>query len=135
MKNSSLYTNAHLIVAAIRVLEHRRTAPPSVTEICELLSLSVEQGGYLCRKLCDLEIVAPVPGAYEDRFVVADHLKIESIPRDVSGDELQQELERFKRSQRDHTTRIEAIKASQAEKKKSLFAEMEEKLRKEFEKR
>ena len=135
MKKSNFYTNAHLVVAAIRILEHRHSAPPSVAEICEMLSLSMEQGGYICRKLRDLEIVAPVPGAYEDRFVVADHLKIESIPRDAPNDELQQELERFKRSQKDHATKIEALKASQAEKKKSLFAEMEEKLRKEFDKR
>ena len=30
MKASDLYTNAHLIVSAIRILEHRKSAPPSV---------------------------------------------------------------------------------------------------------
>lgn len=135
MKKSNLYRDAHLVVAAIRILENRHSAPPAITEICELLSLSLEQGGYICRKLCDLEIVRTVPGAYQDRLVIADHLKIESIPRDAHTDDLQQELERFKRLQKDQAHRIEAIKTSQAEKKKTLFAEMEEKLRKELEKR
>jgi hypothetical protein len=134
-QKTNLYTEAHLFVSAIRVLEHRHAAPPSVEAVCELLALSVEQGRYLCRKLIELGIVGTVAGAYQDRLVILDHTLLESIPRETRPDELQQELEKFQRSQMDRAQKVEAIKAAQVEKKKTLFAEMEKKLREELDKR
>lgn len=135
MKRTSLYDNAHLVVAAIRILEHRHSAPPTVEEVCGLLSLSVEQGGYICRKLGALDVIHTVAGAYQDRLVISDHTKIESIPKDAAPDELRKEIEKFQRTQRDQNDKIKAIQAAQKKKKKTLFAEMEEKLKKELDKR
>lgn len=134
-QTANLYSDAHLFVSAIRVLEHRQSAPPSVEAVCELLTFSIEQGRRLCRKLCELGIVGTVPGAYEDRLVILDHRSLESIPREEQSDPLQQELEKFQRSQVDRAQKVEAIKAAQEEKKKSLFAEMEKKLKKELDRR
>lgn len=132
---ANLYSDAHLFVSAIRVLEHRCSAPPSVEAVCELLAFSIEQGRHLSRKLCELGVVDTVAGAYEDRLVILNHSALESIPRETQDDPLKQELEKFQRSQKDHAQKVEAIKAAQEEKKKSLFAEMEKKLKKELDRR
>jgi hypothetical protein len=47
MQNSDLYSHAHLIVAAIRVLSHQNAKPPSVDEVSRALSFSLEQGNLI----------------------------------------------------------------------------------------
>jgi hypothetical protein len=130
----NLYADAHLFISAIRIIEHRKSTPPSVEAVCDLLDLSIEQGRYLCRKLFEIGVIDTVAGAYQDCLVILDHTKLESIPKQDQSDELQQELEKFQRSQKDQVQKVEAIKAAQAEKKKTLFAEMEKKLKKELDK-
>ena len=51
MKKEDLYASAHLFVAGIRVFEHTRSKQPTVEDLCKLLSLSPEQGNYICKKL------------------------------------------------------------------------------------
>ena len=129
MTSIDFYAEAHLTVSAIRVLEYRHTRPPSVDEVCEMLSFSLEKGNRLCRKLLDLGIVSLVQGAYGDRLSIQDHLKLEEIPRGESENRLREELERFQ-AQRNHITeKVESIRTEQADKKRSLFAELEKQLK------
>ena len=94
-----------------------------------MLSFSLEKGNRLCRKLLDLGIVSLVQGAYGDRLSIQDHLKLEEIPRGESENRLREELERFQ-AQRNHITeKVESIRTEQADKKRSLFAELEKQLK------
>ena len=79
MTAKDLYSEAHLVVAAIRILEHQKKTPPSIEDICTALSLSVEQGNFLCRKLEMMEIIKVVEGAFGTRLFILNHLKIEEI--------------------------------------------------------
>ena len=130
MQHSDLYSNAHLMVAAIRIFTHKNSKHPSLDEICKALAFSLEQGNLICKKLKDLGIIDVVEGAFEYQLFIKDHLKIEEIPRDKKEDKLEEALKKFKDSKKDFSKKIESFQAKQAEKQKALFAELEEKLKK-----
>lgn len=134
-KSQDLYTAAHLFVSAIRVYEHQMNTPPTIDDISQILVMSIERSSYICRKLKELGVVDSVEVSYDNRLFVRDHLKIEEIPREADGTELEAELQKFKESQKALTEKIETIQAQQAQKKKDLFAEMEKKLKQELDKK
>jgi hypothetical protein len=129
MTEHNEYNDAHLMVAAIRVLEHQKKAPPSLDAVCRLLSFSAEHGHLVCRKLQALEIIKRVEGAFGTRLYLVDHQKIEEIPKDEAPDKLAEALEAFQASRSDFSKKIESFKAQQEAKKKDLFADIEKKLK------
>ena len=130
MTEHTLYNDAHLMVAAIRILEHQTKAPPSLDSVCKCLAFSAEHGNLICRKLQALEIIKLVEGAFGTRLYIVDHLKIEELPRDEGPDKLAEALEAFQASRSDFSKKIESFKAEQEAKKKDLFADIEKKLKK-----
>ena len=76
MKKTDFYSNAHLVVAAIRIHAHQNAAFPTINEVCRTLSFSMEQGNYICKKLIGMGIIEVVEGAYETRLFIKNHLKI-----------------------------------------------------------
>ncbi|RLC14280.1 MAG: hypothetical protein DRI57_14735 [Deltaproteobacteria bacterium] len=132
MQNNDFYTTTHLLVAAIRLLEHQNGANPSVEQVCHALSLSVEQGYLICNKLSEIEIIEMVmkEDTLGTRLFIQDHLKIEEIPRGEQGTSLQEEVEKFQNTKKEFEQKIEAFQAEKAERQKNLFAEIESKLKK-----
>lgn len=131
----SLYESAHLFVAAVRLLAHKDQSPPDIDQVCDMLNLSQERGGFICRRLEDIGAVEVVKGAYGLRLFVRDHMRIEDIPKEDAPDRLQNELHKFQTTQKNVASRIASMQADQKKKKKSLFEEMEKKLRAEIEKK
>jgi uncharacterized protein YlxW (UPF0749 family) len=134
-KSKNLYTTAHLFVSAIRVWEYQNDTPPALEEISHMLAMSIERTNYVCRKLKEMGIVDSVEGSFGNRLFIRDHLKIEEIPREDDESKLEEELKKFKESQKGLSQKIETIQAKQAQKKKDLFAEMEKKLKHELDKK
>ena len=134
-RSKNLYTTAHLFVSAIRVWEYQNDTPPALEEISHMLAMSIERSNYICRKLEEMGIVDNVEGSFGNRLFIRDHLKIEEIPREDDENKLEQELKKFKESQKGLSQKIESIQAKQAQKKKDLFAEMEKKLKQELDKK
>ncbi len=132
MQNNDFYTTTHLLVAAIRLLEHQNGANPSVEQVCHALSLSVEQGYLICNKLSEIEIIEMVmkEDTLGTRLFIQDHLRIEEIPRGEQGTSLQEEVEKFQNTKKEFEQKIEAFQAEKAERQKNLFAEIESKLKK-----
>jgi hypothetical protein len=130
MQNSDFYSNAHLFVAAIRVLTHQNSTPPSIDQVCRTISFSLEQGNFICKKLKKVGIVDVVEGAFGTRLFIKNHLKIEEIPKGKKEDKLEESLKVFQNSRKDFTQKIESFQAKQAKKQKDLFAELEKKLKK-----
>jgi len=129
------YSQAHLMVAAIRVFEHKNSRPPTIEELCQTIGFSIEKGNFICRKLEELDIIEAVEGSYGARLFVRDHLKIEDIPRGESESNFEEELKKFQDNRKALSQKIETFQAEQKQKKKDLFAEMEKKLKKELEKK
>ena len=135
MKATVLYKNAHLFVAAVRVLEHQNSAPPAIEDVCGLLSISVEQGSYISRKLKEYEVIEMVESAYGPRLFIKDHLKLEEIPTEEQEDRLGEALKEFQTSRQQHSNKVAAIQKTQQEKKKSLFADLEKQLKEKLNKK
>ena len=134
-KADDFYSSAHLTVAAIRVCEHLHSAPPSLEDICDTLSFSIEKGSLILRKLKELDIIDVVKGSYGDRFFIRNHLKLEDIARGQDENKLEEELIKFQDTQKALSQKVESFKAEQAQKQKDLFSEMEKKLKAELEKK
>jgi hypothetical protein len=135
MKHEDLYTNAHIFVAGIRVCEYRESAQPSIEVVCQLLGYSLEQGNFVCKKLIESGAIEMVEGAFGTRLFIKDHLKIEEIPGKENESDLEEEVKKFQESKKEFTQKIESIQAAQAEKKKSLFADVEKKFKEQIEKK
>ncbi|KPJ75567.1 MAG: hypothetical protein AMJ54_14610 [Deltaproteobacteria bacterium SG8_13] len=134
MKKTDLYSHAHAFIAGIRVCEFRKAGQPTVDDVCNLLSMSTEQGHHICNKLAELDVIECVEGAFGIRVFIRDHLKLEEIPRGETGSSMEDELKKFQDSKKEFSKKIESIQAAQAEKKKSLFAEVEKKLKEQMDK-
>lgn len=129
MKKNNFYTSAHLVVAAIRIHEHGYAGPPTIDNICETLSISLEEGNRLCHKLSELQIIEVLEKSGETRVFVKNHLNIEEIPNQPETGGLQSELDQFKKSRETQIKKIQSIQSEQAEKKKKLHEELEQKLK------
>ena len=135
VKAETLYKNGYLFVAAVRVLENRKSAPPSIEDVCEMLAISLEQGSYICRKLKEHQVVEMVESAYGPRLFIKDHLRLEEIPSAEQEDRLGEALKEFQTSRQQHSSKIAAIQKTQQEKKKNLFADLEKQLKKNLNKK
>jgi hypothetical protein len=129
------YSQAHLVVAAIRIFKHLNSRPPSIDDLCQTVNFSIEKGNFICRKLEELEIVEAVDGSYGTRLFVRDHLKIEDIPRGETDNKFEDELKKFQDNRKTFSKKMETFQAQQKQKKKDLFAEMEKKLKEEMDKK
>jgi hypothetical protein len=128
------YTEAHLLVAAIRVLEHQKKQPPTVEEASAMISISPEAGYALCRRLKEKGIVRTVEGAFGWKLFVEDHLQIEELPRGEKKYDLAQELAAFQKKQQEKSKTVEAIQEELARKRNEKFAEIEARFKKELKK-
>jgi DNA-binding MarR family transcriptional regulator len=124
------YQEGHLFVAAIRVLEHKNSAPPALKEIAEMLGYSTEQAGLISRRLEEDGIVKMVESAFGDRWGVEDHLKLEELAQEAAVNQMDEALQQFKAEKSKMTQKIESIKEQQARKQKDLFSELNKQLKK-----
>lgn len=134
-RRSDLYTEAHLLVAAIRLFEHTHARPATIEDLCPMLAFSTEHGGIICRRLEELGVLESVQGSFGARLFLRDHRKLEDIPRGEVGRTLEDEVKKFQNLQRNLTQKIESLTSEHTGKKKTLFAEMEKKLKEEIEKK
>jgi hypothetical protein len=129
MPHLSLYEYAHLVVSAIRVLEHRLSAPPALEDVSELLGVSIEETNRLCRKFRDLEVIEMMEKSDSTRLFVKDHRKIEQISDQPEESRLEAELRKFKQARQAQGVDLDSVKTEQADKKKKLHQELEQKLK------
>jgi len=123
------YDEAQLFVAAIRMLTHRQSSPPSVEEVSESLLLTAEWGHAVCRKLEKQQIIKVSATPFSTKLFIADHLKIEEFSKKEETKGLNKEIEKFQASRQNMDKKVEAIQAELAEKKKNMFAELEKSLK------
>lgn len=132
MESKTFYAKAHLFVAAVRLLEYKEASPPSLHRICNFLSISLEEGNRLCRKLKDLSAIDIIEKGDEARIFIIDHKKLEEIPVQEDISKIESELMKFKKTKEDQKKKIEMIQAEQAEKKKKLHEDLEKILKKQL---
>ncbi len=128
-----LYTEAHLFVAAIRILSHTKKTAPALDHVCRHLAMSLERGEYILRRLKKEDIIEVVEQPHGDRLFIKAHLNIEIFKHAPSQSELDKALEEFKSEKQSFSKKIKSIQADQIQKKKDLFAQLDHQLKKEAE--
>jgi hypothetical protein len=131
-REHDFYQEAHLFVAAVRILAYqRKNTPPAVEDICRLLSFSTEWGAMMCRRLEKLGVVDTITDSFQTRVFVADHRRLEEIPRQEqeASANFGRDLDKFREKKKSLTGKVEAIQAELTKKKKDLFADLEKKLK------
>jgi len=129
MIKNNLYTLAHLVVAAIRIHEHKHSGPPTIENVCDALSISLEEGNRLSLKLNEMQIIEALEKPGGVRLFVKNHILIEDIAKQPEINNLQSELDQFKESKKEQIKKIKSIQSEQAEKKKKLQEELDQKLK------
>lgn len=126
----TLYDEAHLFIAATRILAHQKRCAPAIEDICELIGISVEAGHSLCRKLEQKGIVELFEDPFTVKVSVANHLEIENLPKKEAGNTLAAELDQFMSKKKDMDKKVETIQAELDAKKKKMFSELEKQFKK-----
>lgn len=125
------YDEAHLFVAAIRILQHKKLCSPPIEDVCAMLDISVESGHALCRKYEQLGIVEVLKDPFSLKMSVANHLEIEKLPKEApSENSLARELEQFMAKKKNLDKKVESLQAELEAKKKNMFKDIEKKFKK-----
>lgn len=129
------YTEAHLFVAAIRLLQHKKQNPPSLDEVCSQLGISTESGHALCRTIKKIGAIDTLEDPYSVKLFVANHLELEKLPRQQdSENSLAKELERFQQEKNSKEKKFADMQAELEKKKKDKLSEIEAKFKAQMEK-
>ena len=126
------YDMAHLVVAAIRILEHQSGQTATVEGVCRKLSFSLDRVNFVCHRLEKLGVIERPSGAHGDRLFIKDHLRIEQIDRTETESQLDRELKRFQETRSHLEEKINTLRNKQAHRKKDLFADLESRLKKQL---
>jgi len=127
---NSLYDDAHLFVAALRILEDKKGTPPSIKDICDLLGRSQEWGELVCRQLSSNKIIKEIQDPFAIRIALGDHTALENLPREENEKGINSELEKFQQEKAALSSKVDAIQSELNKKKEDLFAKLNEQLRK-----
>ncbi len=128
------YSEAHLYIAAVRVMQHLKHGAPAIEDVCSLLNVSVESGLAVYRRLQRDAIVQLIDDPFTIKVQVGDHLAIEKLPRqEQKEDLLSKELEQFMAKKKEMDKKVETIQAEMTKKRQDLFSDMEAKLKKQME--
>lgn len=128
------YNEAHLFVAAIRILQHLKGTAPPVEEVCTMLNTSVESGLVVCRKLKKLRIIEIIEDPFSTRLIIANHLEIENLPREIKKEDgLSKDIELFMAKKKNMDQKVEDIQAALKKKKQDLFNDIEKKMKQKIE--
>ena len=113
MENRPGYTEAHLVVAAVRVLAHQHGGrPPRVEDISALTGLSDEWAGVLVNGLEREGILRCLRGPFETRVEIADHLALEALPKGSAADTVDQEMRAFSKKKRAEEAKLKQLFSS-----------------------
>jgi hypothetical protein len=124
------YNEAHVFVAAVRILQHLKHTAPPVEDVFSMLNVSVESGLVVCRKLKRLGIIEIIEDPFSIRLCVANHLEIENLPREIKDEGgLAKDIEQFMAKKKNMDQKVEDIQAAMKKKKQDLFRDIEEKMK------
>lgn len=128
MKSKDLYDQAHVFIAGIRVFENLYGRPPTLEGLSQILKISEEELSLLSRKLEDRFIVGVIKTGAEIRYSIADHLKIEDIPRGQTESKMKDEISQFQNKQAARLNEIEKTLGKKSDKAR-VFSDLEKALK------
>jgi hypothetical protein len=126
------YEDGHLIVAAVRVLSHRASKPPTPEDIAGLLGLAPEFVRSLVISLGDEGILRVMENPFEIRAELGDHTRLEELPKGAETPSIKDELEGFLERKRKATEETDKMLSMDEieKKKKAKLSKLEDEMKK-----
>jgi hypothetical protein len=131
MKPGLSYEKGHIVVAAIRVLEHRQERAPTAEEITELTGLPGELTGVILNGLEEMEVLRSIESPYDMRYEIVDHLRLEELPREEDSPKLRDEVDSFHERARSRQEEMDKMfgDPDREKKRKKKLSKLEEELK------
>lgn len=131
MSKKPSYEDAHLVVAAVRVLCHREPKPPTPEQVASLLDLPAELVRSLVVSLGDLGVLHLMENPFETRIELGDHTLIEDLPRSAEGPTMKDEIEDFVERKKKEVRETEKMFTPDEiqKKKKEKLAKLEDEMK------
>ena len=133
MDLSSPYYKAHIIVAAIRLMNHKNNAPPMISEIADNINYSLEEVRSLVNKLEKMGVIEVILSGTESRIFVDDPAPLEKLPREGKTS-MEKDIINFAAKQKADMDNIKVKAMDEKSRKKDLFAALEAQLKEKFNK-
>ena len=122
------YQESHLVVAAVRILEHTTGKSPNADEIADLAGLGREKVHVLVHELASRKILRVLQTPFDVRVDVVDPKPLEDLPREDTGPGVAEELADFSERAKETKREMERmLRGGEAEKRrKERVAKLEE---------
>jgi hypothetical protein len=122
--------DAHLLLAAVRVLTHRAGRSPSPEDVAELLEWPAATVRLRASSLAELGALVQVESAFETHLEVADHLRVEDLP-EREREAIAEDLADFDRRKQEEADRMARLfdDGTFAEKRRRKLEAMDRELR------
>jgi hypothetical protein len=124
-------SEAHLIVAGIRVFGHLHQRAPRPEELAEFLQIPPAMLRMQLSQLEEAQIVRVVTSAFDVHVEIGDHRLVEELAAETDGGDLTEDLADFDRRKQEEAARMERLFAEGDHQKKQAerLGKMEEELR------
>ena len=123
-------SEANLLLAGIRVLDHLNTRPPTPAEIAELLQMSESEIRLQLSLLHDLGAVALVASAYETHAEIKDTTRVDTLD-EKDGPAISEDLAAFDRMKEEEAEKMAHLfdSGEHEERRQKKISEMDEELK------
>ena len=120
--------DGHLIVAAVRILEHREQTPPGHEAVAELIRMPVEALRLKVAALEELGILQRVESALDTHVEVRDHALLDDLEPTAESSAMEEDLADFDRRKQQEADRMARLFADgdHEKKRREKIKEMDE---------
>jgi len=131
MAKKPSYEDAHLVLAAVRVLGHTEPKPPTPEDVARLLNLPNQFVRTLVVSLGDLGILRVMESPFEMRIELGDHTLLEDLPRGSETPSIKNELDSFVERKKKEVQEAEKMFTpdEMEKKKKEKMAKLEDQMK------
>jgi len=130
-QTGSLYEEAQVFLAGVRLFRHREKRLPSLEELAEFTRSSRESVHHMCHRLESLGAVERIRGAFDDRVCLKDPLQAESLREETDSPRMDDEVRRWKEQREATIQNVEKMFAEDSgrEKRREMHTQIEERIR------
>jgi len=128
----SLYEEAQILIAAVRLFRHREQRIPSLDELADFTNFSMEAIHHLCNRLEKIGAVERIRGAFDERVCLKDPLQAEELRGEDEAPDIEKDVKEWKEQRENKIQEVEKRFSPDYGKKEKedLFSELEGKIKK-----
>jgi DNA-binding Lrp family transcriptional regulator len=128
----TLYEEVQILLAGVRLFQHREGRLPSLEELAEFTRFSVESVHHLCNRLEKIGALERIRGAFDDRICLKESLQAEALREAPDSPDIRDDVQQWKEERASKLKEVEEKFSGDAARreKEGQFAEIEERLRK-----